>query len=236
MSPGRPRALLLDVEGTTTAISFVSDVLFPFARERMAKALAEVQPGSALAEAVARLREEWEADGALREAAPEFGDGAACALALMDQDRKSTGLKAIQGLLWEEGYRSGALRAHVFDDVPEALRRWRAAGARVYVFSSGSVLAQELLFAHTEGGALTPLLDGHFDTTTGPKREPGAYRRIAEAVGLQASEVLFLSDVPAELDAAREAGMATGLLERPGNAPVGATDHPRHASFAEILP
>lgn len=236
MSGAAPRALLLDVEGTTTAISFVSDVLFPFARERMAAALARAEPGSALAEAVATLREEWERDDALREAVPDFGDGAACALALMDQDRKSTGLKAVQGLLWEEGYRSGALRAHVFPDVAPALGRWRAAGARVYVFSSGSVLAQQLLFAHSEAGDLLPLLDGHFDTTTGAKRDPEAYRRIAAEIGLTPGEILFLSDIVPELDGAREAGMATGLLERPGNAPVGESDHPRYRGFEAILP
>jgi enolase-phosphatase E1 len=236
VSAARPRAILLDVEGTTTAISFVTDVLFPFARKRLPGTLATVELGSALAEAVALLREEWQADGELREEVPEFADGAACALALMDRDRKSTGLKAIQGILWEEGYRNGALRAHVFADVPAALRRWREAGAQVFVFSSGSVLAQRLLFAHSEAGDLGGLLDGNFDTTSGSKREPEAYRRIAEAIGRPPAEVLFLSDSVAELDAASGAGMATGLLERPGNAPVGATRHPRHTSFAGIVP
>ena len=236
MTGSSPGALLLDVEGTTTAISFVTDVLFPFARERMAAALAGAEPGSALSGGVALLEEEYETDAELREAVPAFGDGAGYALALMDRDRKSTGLKAIQGLLWEEGYRSGALRAHVFDDVPAALRRWREAGARVYVFSSGSVLAQKLLFAHTEAGDLGAFFDGNFDTTVGAKREPEAYRRIVREVGLPAGQVLFLSDVVEELDAAREAGLRTGLLERPGNAPVGATDHPRHPGFDDILP
>jgi enolase-phosphatase E1 len=226
--------VLLDVEGTTTAISFVADVLFPFARERMRKALSAASEGGPLAAGVARLREEWEADERLRARFPDFGDGAEIALALMDEDRKSTGLKAIQGVLWEDGYRDGTLRAHVFDDVPEALRRWREAGLRVFVFSSGSVLAQRLLFAHTERGDLGSLFDGHFDTTTGPKREPAAYESIAAAIGEAPGEVLFLSDVVEELDAARKAGMRTGLLERPGNAPVGDTDHPRHRSFASI--
>lgn len=236
MTGSPPQALLLDIEGTTTAISFVSDVLFPFARQRMARALAGSLPESPLADAVAVLRREWEQDPALREAIPAFGDGAACALALMDQDRKSTGLKAIQGILWEEGYRSGALLAHVFDDVPPALRRWRDRGARIWVFSSGSVLAQQLLFGHTELGDLRPLLEGYFDTTTGPKQESGSYARIAQEIGLPAPALLFLSDVPAELDAARDAGMQTGLLERPGNAPVGAIDHPRYRGFDAILP
>ena len=236
MGQAPPRAVLLDVEGTTTAISFVTDVLFPFARERMRAALGDVAPGDALAEAVERLRGEWQDDPALRATAPEFGDGAAVALALMAEDRKSPGLKAIQGILWKEGYRSGELRAHVFDDVPAALRRWRAAGLRLCIFSSGSVLAQQLLFTHTTAGDLTPLLDGYFDTTTGPKREAAAYDAIAEQLGLPSSRVLFLSDVIAELDAARAAGLQTGLVERPGNAPVGESDHPRHTGFDSVLP
>jgi enolase-phosphatase E1 len=234
LSPAPLRAVLLDVEGTTTAISFVSDVLFPFARERLRPALANTAPDDALAPGVALLREEWESDAKLRERIPDFGDGAVYALALMDEDRKSTGLKAIQGVLWEAGYRDGTLRAHVFDDVPEALQRWRKAGLGLFVFSSGSVLAQKLLFAHTERGDLLGFFDGHFDTATGPKREPAAYAAIASAIALPPAQVLFLSDVVAELDAARAAGMQTGLLDRPGNAPVEGTDHPRHSSFASI--
>lgn len=236
MSRERPCAVLLDVEGTTTAISFVTDVLFPFARERLSVALAAVEPGSSLAAAVALLREEWQADGELREEGTYFGNGTAYALALMDRDRKSTGLKAIQGILWEEGYRSGALRAHVFADVPAALRHWCQAGVQIFVFSSGSVLAQRLLFSHSEAGDLAGLFDGHFDTTSGSKREPEAYRRISESIGHPPAEVLFLSDVVAELDAASEVGMATGLLERPGNPPVDACHHSRYASFTGIIP
>lgn len=231
-----PRAVLLDVEGTTTAISFVSDVLFPFARERLETALAKAVPGSELAEAVALLRSEWESDTEARAAVPDFGSGAAYAATLMDEDRKSTGLKAVQGILWREGYRDGTLRAHVFADVPGALGRWREAGLRIFVFSSGSVLAQRLLFAHTGAGDLTGLLDGYFDTTTGPKRDPRSYTAIAETVGLPPGAVLFLSDVTPELDAAREAGMQTGLLLRPGNAPAGACDHRRYPDFDAILP
>lgn len=139
-------------------------------------------------------------------------------------------------MIWEEGYRSGELRGHVYPDVPGALAAWRAAGVRLRVFSSGSVQAQKLLFGHTEHGDLTPLFEGFHDTTTGPKREPGSYAAIAAAYGLAAGKILFLSDVREELDAAAEAGMRTGLLVRPGNRPAEPGGHAVYGSFAELTP
>jgi enolase-phosphatase E1 len=137
----------------------------------------------------------------------------------MDRDRKSTALKSLQGRIWESGYRSGALRSHLYADVRPALERWRSEGKRVAIFSSGSVLAQRLLFAHTPEGDLTPMIDAFFDTTTGPKREAESYRRIAAALGMPPVGVLFVSDVAAELDAARAAGLKTALCVREGEAP-----------------
>ena len=165
---------------------------------------------------------------------PEFGTGAAYGEFLMDRDRKSTGLKLLQGLIWEEGYRSGELRGEVFDDVPDALQRWKAAGRAIKIYSSGSVHAQQLLFAHSSSGDLTPYLDGYHDTTTGPKREASSYRAIAEVFDLTGDSILFLSDVVDELDAAAQAGMRTGLLRRPGNHPVGEHSHPVYRSFEEL--
>ena len=144
---------------------------------------------------------------------------------LMDRDRKSTALKSLQGRIWKGGYGSGALESHVYPDVRPALERWRAQGRSVAIFSSGSVLAQRLLFENTREGDLTPLLQGYFDTTTGPKGAADSYRRIAEALRVAPAAVLFVSDVPAELDAARSAGMGTALCVRDGGAPP-ATDHP----------
>jgi enolase-phosphatase E1 len=137
-------------------------------------------------------------------------------------------------VIWDEGYRTGALRSHVFPDVPPALAAWREAGIRLRVFSSGSVRAQKLLFAHTEAGDLTPLFEGFHDTTTGPKREASSYTAIADAYGLPAGEILFLSDVREELDAAAGAGMRTGMLVRPGNRPAEPGGHPVYRDFGEI--
>ncbi len=226
------RAVLTDIEGTTTPISFVYDVLFPYAAARLEEACARAAEDSAIREAVERLREEHDQEAS---EPPAFGDGAPYARWLMEQDRKSTGLKMLQGLIWEHGYRDGSLRAQVFPDVPRALQRWQQAGLRLRVYSSGSILAQKLLFAHTEDGDLTPHFEGYHDTTTGPKMEAASYREIAAAYDLPAEEILFLSDVTAELDAAAEAGMQTVLLRRPGNKPVDLTcSYPAAADFEEI--
>lgn len=227
-------AVLLDIEGTTTPISFVYEVLFPFARERLEEACAAARNDPRLAATVAGLRGEWESERAAGREVPPFGSGAAYARLLMDEDRKSTALKELQGIIWEEGYRSGALRGEVFPDVPPALRRWKNRGLRLRIFSSGSVLAQRLLFAHTAFGDLTPFFEGFHDTHTGPKRARGAYETIARAFGLPPQEVLFLSDVPEELQAAAEAGMRTVLVSRPGNRPVERPAHPVCHSFDEL--
>ena len=154
-SPARTRAILTDIEGTTTSIAFVYDVLFPYAAARLEKACARPDPGPELAATLARLRDEHGREPA-SDPPPPFGDGAPYARWLMERDRKSTGLKLVQGLLWEEGYASGELRGHVYPDVPPALAAWRAAGVRLRIFSSGSVKAQQLLFGHTDYGDLTP--------------------------------------------------------------------------------
>jgi enolase-phosphatase E1 len=243
--PPDPRGVLgvlMDVEGTTTSISFVYDVLFPYAAARLEATCAERAAEPEVAAALARLREEHAAESARAAAAPRplpppppFGDGAPYARYLMAQDRKSTGLKALQGLIWERGYRSGELRGHVFDDVPPALAAWRAAGVRLRVFSSGSVQAQRLLFEHSDHGDLSPLFAGFHDTTTGPKLEPRSYQAIAGAFGLPAPSLLFLSDTVGELDAAAAAGFRTALLERPGNRPQPASAaHPACRSFADL--
>ncbi len=228
------RGVLLDVEGTTTPISFVHDILFPFARRRLGAACAAAAETPALVAAIDQLRREYEAESTGASELPPFDNGAPYARHLMDQDRKSTGLKALQGILWQEGYRSGELKATVFDDVPPAFRAWRESGRAIRIFSSGSVLAQKLLFAHTDHGDLTPWLDGYHDTTTGPKGEADSYRAIAAGFELEPPAILFLSDVTAELDGARDAGMQTGLLVRPGNAPTSAAGHPEHSDFRSL--
>jgi enolase-phosphatase E1 len=226
--------LLLDVEGTTTAIAFVYDVLFPYAAARLEATCARRAAEPEVARAISRLRQEHAAEAAAGR--PAFGDGAPYARWLMARDRKSTGLKALQGLIWEEGYAGGELRGHVFADVPPALAAWRAAGVRLRVFSSGSRRAQQLLFAHSDFGDLTAFFDGFHDTTTGPKLERSSYVAIGEAFALPPETLLFLSDTVAELDAAAAAGYRTGLLERPGNRPQPRGAHPAFATFAELAP
>lgn len=224
-----PAFVLLDVEGTTTPVDFVHRVLFPDARDRVAGFLEGHAAEPEVARDVAGLREEHAHDRASGREPPVWDDRAAPAAAaayarwLIDRDRKLTPLKSLQGKIWADGYRSGRLRAPVYHDVPPALERWTAAGRKVAIFSSGSVLAQELLFAHSDHGDLTRWLSGYFDTSTGPKQEAESYRRIAARLGQPADSGLFVSDVVAELDAARSAGLDTALALRtpPGPDPSG---------------
>ena len=220
------RAILTDIEGTTSSLSFVKDILFPYARQRLRAFVdahsQEPEVARQLAE-VARL-----AGRALTPA-----KAADQLIAWIDEDRKATPLKALQGMIWETGYRQGDFFGHMYEDAARQLREWQAAGLRLYVFSSGSVQAQKLLFAHTKFGDLTPLFSGYFDTRIGPKQEPAAYRAIAEAIGLPPKDILFLSDIEGELEAARAAGMATTWLVREdGPAPV--SRHPLARDFDEI--
>jgi enolase-phosphatase E1 len=220
------RGLLLDVEGTTSSVAYVYQTLFPFARREL--------PGY--------LERHWHDPETLAACERIARDAGAASLAdwagpaasgeqvrqqviaeverLMDGDVKATGLKELQGLIWREGYAAGRLLSHVYPDVPPALRAWRQAGRDVRIFSSGSVEAQKVFFAHTDAGNLLTFFRGHYDTTLGPKREPSSYQRIAADMNSAPETILFLSDVLSELDAATAAGMRTGLVVRPGNAPV----------------
>ncbi|WP_397606657.1 acireductone synthase [Silanimonas sp.] len=231
-----PTVILTDIEGTTSSIAFVKDVLFPYARAAL--------PGF-----VESRRHEPEIRKWLDAVALEIGhphhdsrDEAAVQqlLAWIDEDRKHTALKAIQGQLWAEGYALGEYRAHVYADAGDALKRWKAAGHDLYVYSSGSVPAQKLFFGHSDVGDLTPLFSGYFDTEIGGKREVGSYRHIAADIGVAPSHILFLSDVVEELDAAREAGLRTVLLDRRNDYPTPreamANGHRLVESFAAITP
>jgi enolase-phosphatase E1 len=240
---GPTRAVLLDIEGTTTPIAFVTEVLFPYARREVRRYL-DRHVGSPQHEPLwARLRAEHEADRQDDASVPEWAesppavcrDGLAVYIGwLMDRDRKSTGLKELQGRIWEEGYLRGDLVGDVYPDVPAALSRWHAQHRLVGIFSSGSTLAQRLLFRHSSAGDLTGYLTVYFDTTTGPKAEPSSYARIAERLGVAPEAVVFVSDSPRELDAARTARMRTRLAIRPGNPPVSESGHERLQSLDEI--
>lgn len=216
--------VLLDIEGTTTPVDFVFRVLFPEARAHVHAFLASHSADPEVARDLAGLRAEQTRDAAEGHDPPAW-DGSTAAVAayarwLMHRDRKTTALKSLQGRIWAEGYAAGRLRGQVYDDVPRALSRWTATGRRVAIFSSGSVLAQKLLFGHSDHGDLTPFLSGYFDTVTGPKGEAESYRRIAKALGTPPTAGLFVSDAVAELDAARTAGFATALAVREPPGPV----------------
>ena len=227
------RAILLDIEGTTTPIAFVHEVLFSYARTHAREFLATNSNSAEVSADVALLREEQAADlnqgNHPPDSIPDYVDW------LIERDRKSTGLKSLQGKIWRQGYVDGSLKSEVYADVAPALERWRAQGLSINIFSSGSVLAQQLLFAHTEAGDLTKFIDNYFDTNVGKKGDAESYRRIAEALSQNANDVLFISDVVAELDAATEAGMSTLLSIRPGNPPQNNTDRYRAIhTFDEI--
>jgi enolase-phosphatase E1 len=230
------RGILLDVEGTTSSISFVYDVLFAFARKHVGEFLWQQRLDPIVQTAAAALA----AEAGAADAAIVDPDGATrlalAAIDLMNRDVKSTPLKALQGMIWRNGFESGELVSHVFDDVPETLAQWADSGLDVRIYSSGSIDAQKLFFGHTAAGNLTSHLRGHYDTTTGPKREPASYRAIAADMGMEPREILFISDIGEELDAARQAGMATALAIRPGNRePGGRLEHDSLESFAEIV-
>jgi enolase-phosphatase E1 len=225
--------ILLDIEGTTTPIAFVTDTLVPYARAHLRRYL-EIHGNSADgARVIARLQAEHAAE---RTADAPAWSAEAYARWLMDRDRKSSALKDLQGRIWEEGYAGGALTGPVFEDVPRALARWRASGTPVGIFSSGSVLAQQWLFRRSSAGDLTRYLTWHFDTAVGPKQQPASYARIAESVHLPAPAITFVSDVLGELDAARTAGMATRLCIRPDNPPQPAHHHPIITTFDQLPP
>ena len=222
------RAIVTDIEGTTSDIRFVHSVLFPFARERLAAFVALHQHDEAVSGILADLRREV--------AQPNASVGALTdtLLRFMDEDRKSTALKALQGLIWRDGYLSGAFTGHLYADVVPALRTWSARGIRLYVYSSGSVAAQKLLFGYSDAGDITPLFSGYFDTRTGAKRETASYRNIARDLALPPAQILFLSDIRQELDAAREAGLHTLQLIRDDADPL--SRHPQVSQFDHIHP
>lgn len=238
------RGVLLDIEGTTTPLSFVYDVLFPFAKANVKDYLATRADSGELGLDLARLREEHAGDVARKLSPPKLfaepreaanDSMAAYVQWLIDHDRKSTGLKSLQGKIWQQGYFDGTLTSWVFPDVPHAFERWQRAGFQVCIFSSGSVLAQKLLFTHTEVGDLSSFIGDYFDTTIGPKTEAESYFRIAARMQLAPEQIVFVSDVTTELDAAAAAQVYAILCVRPGNRMlVAAERYPEILSFDDL--
>lgn len=221
------RAILTDIEGTTSSIRFVHEVLFPYAREHLAGFVRSHQHQPEVAEQLRAVS---------REVGSELDTEAAIAqlLAWIAEDKKITPLKALQGMIWESGYKQGDFTGHVYADAVRGLRHWHEAGIKLYVYSSGSVRAQQLLFGYSDMGDLTPLFSGYFDTRIGNKREVAAYRAISDELGLDAAEILFLSDIKDELDAAQEAGMQTGWLVREAEGLDPDAAHPQVKDFSAI--
>lgn len=220
------KAILTDIEGTTSSIRFVHEVLFPYASRALPDYVRDNQRNPEIA-------------GILNAARAEANEPDASIARIIDillvwirEDRKATPLKALQGHIWKRGYESGDLTGHVYADAADWLRRWHAMGLRLFVYSSGSVEAQKLLFGYSEAGDLRPLFEDYFDTRSGHKREADSYVNIAASIGLPANDILFLSDIPEELDAARSAGMHTCQLLRDDG--IASGSHPVVASFADV--
>jgi len=220
------KAVVTDIEGTTTSLSFVKDVLFPYAREHMQAYISRHAD-------VPKVREQL--DAVCQEVGKSLTDQQIIAQLLqwIDEDKKITPLKALQGMIWEAGYKNGDYTGHVYDDAVANLKQWHAQSIKLYVFSSGSVQAQKLIYGYSDAGDLTPLFSGYFDTRIGSKREISAYRHIVQEIGEPAANIVFLSDIKEELDAAKEAGMQTVWLVRDGVINPGA-DHRQVSNFDDI--
>ena len=219
------RAVLTDIEGTTSSLAFVKDVLFPYARKHLPAFVrshaSRAGVRSLLTDVCKEAGRTLDEEGIIRQL-----------ITWMDEDRKVTPLKSLQGMVWEAGYHNGDFTGHIYADAVDKLGEWHKRKVRLFVYSSGSIAAQKLLFKYSDHGDLTPLFSGYFDTHMGPKRESASYQAILLAIGMPGSDVLFLSDTGAELDAARAAGLHTLQLLREG-----AQADPGHAqasSFSDI--
>ena len=203
------KAIVTDIEGTTSSLSFVKEILFPYARANLADYVrlhAEEPPIKSLLEATSKeLGVALDTEQAITQL-----------IQWLDEDKKATPLKSLQGLIWEAGYKKGDFKGHVYQDAVDNLKNWKAKGLDLYIYSSGSVYAQKLLFEHTEYGDLTPLFSGYLDTLIGGKKERDSYLTIANQIGIPADQLLFLSDIKEELDAAKTAGFKTIGLTRDG--------------------
>jgi enolase-phosphatase E1 len=223
------RFILMDIEGTTTSISFVHEVLFPYTSAHLESFVrsnmkdAKVQ--EALADVKKTVQEEDHKSLSDEEAIKQL-------LQWIQEDRKHTALKALQGYLWKNGYETGEYKGHIYDDVVPVMEKWKKAGIQMGIYSSGSVEAQQLLFGYSEKGDLTPYLSAYFDTKVGHKREEASYHNIQKALDIPAESILFLSDVKEELDAAKAAGFQATQLVRPGTEPC--SEHPTVSDFYEL--
>lgn len=221
------KAIVTDIEGTTTSISFVADTLFPYAKARIQRFVVEYGDLPAVEAEIKAVRNEAGEPGATLERVGEI------LVSWIEQDLKITPLKTLQGMIWRAGYEDGSLKGHLYPEVATVLKQWKEQGIQLSVYSSGSEAAQKLLFGHSVGGDLTALFDHFFDTRIGGKREAESYQFIKNTVGFDGSEILFLSDVVAELDAAQAAGLVTVALDRDCIG-EGFASHPHVSDFTQI--
>jgi enolase-phosphatase E1 len=224
------RYVLMDIEGTLISVAFVREILFPFAKLRLAPFLHERRHDPDVLQWTTVCQDAIEHETGAR---PTYEELPAMLIGWIDQDRKLAGLKALQGMIWEEGYREGKFVPELYDDVLPAFTQWRARGIRLGIYSSGSEQAQRLLFAHTNAGDVTSLLEHFFDTSVGEKKTSSSYRKISEQIDLPPQHILFLSDVERELDAAASAGFRTAHIVRPGT--DASTRHPTHSNLTHLL-
>jgi enolase-phosphatase E1 len=217
------KAIVTDIEGTTSSLSFVKDVLFPYARANLADFIHRHKDESLVKKLLDDTRKEIGTELDTEQLIAQL-------IQWIDEDKKVTPLKSLQGLIWEAGYQKGDFKGHVYPDAAAYLKTWKTKGLDLYVYSSGSVYAQKLLFAHTEFGDLTPLFSGYFDTHIGGKKEQGSYHKIAKQIGISATQILFLSDIKEELDAAKAAGFQTLWLIR-DSTPDPQAEHHQVRSF-----
>lgn len=233
------KVILLDIEGTTASVDFVHDVMFPFVTRNLSSFLDSTWGQAETIAACERIAKDagFESLEAWQKAT---GKGPRELVEvqiaeLMRGDVKATGLKAMQGLVWQAGFDSGELIAPIYEDVLPQLELWRQAGIDIRIYSSGSIAAQKLFFGHTQNGNVLACFSGHYDTTIGGKKDSESYQKIAADIGVKPADILFVSDLEGELEAARAAGVQVAAAIRPGNKPLSETaDFPRISSFAEI--
>ena len=223
------RCVLMDIEGTIIPVAFVRDVLFPYAKRRLAAFLREQHENQAVRQWAEVCQDTVTLELGRRPAYEELSDILG---RWIEEDRKHPGLKGIQGIIWQEGYRTGAFAPGLYEDVAPALDRWRRIDLRLALYSSGSEQAQRLLVEHTTDGNLTELFSNFFDTRIGAKTETASYQHIADRMAIRAEEILFLSDIESELDAAAAAGLQTAHIVRPGTHP--GTRHPIYSTFDDL--
>ena len=225
------RYILMDIEGTLISVAFVREVLFPFAKHRLAPFLKERRHDPTVLQWAAACQDVIERETGTR---PAYEELPAMLTGWIDQDRKMAGLKALQGMIWDEGYRQGAFAPQLYDDVLPVLTQWRTLGIRLGIYSSGSEQAQRLLFAYTNVGDVTSLFEHFFDTTVGEKKTSSSYRKISDQIDLPPPDILFLSDAELELDAAASIGFRTAHIVRPGT--DASTRHPIHPDLTLLPP